>query len=105
MFFLVSWKFWEMISENKGDESVDTGGEQVRTTFRNVAAPEQFEFDEEQWSGHPLSVILTAYREAYGQTVYQVAETLRIRAVYIQYLENGQYEDCLLYTSPSPRDA
>jgi cytoskeleton protein RodZ len=82
-----------MISENKVDDNVDIGGEQVRTTFRNVAAPEQFEFDEAQWAGQPLPVILSAYREAYGQTVYQVAETLRIRAVYIQYLENGQYSE------------
>ena len=82
-----------MISENKGDEAVNLGGEQVRTTFRNVAAPEQFDFDEAQWAGQPLPVILTAYREAYGQTVYQVAETLRIRAVYIQYLESGQYDE------------
>jgi len=82
-----------MISENKGDESVNLGSEQVRTTFRNVAAPEQFDFDEQQWAGQPLPVILTAYREAYGQTVYQVAETLRIRAVYIQYLESGQYNE------------
>lgn len=52
----------------------------------------QFDYDAALWAGHPLGVILHAYREAYGVSLYDVSDALRIRAVYLQYLEEGNYD-------------
>ena len=63
----------------RGDAHETTGGRQ------------RLAYYPEEWADQPLSVILRAYREAYGQSQQEVADNLRIRRIYIEALEDGNY--------------
>jgi len=52
----------------------------------------QFTYYPDLWVGQPLGVILREFRRSYDLSLHQVSDELKIRSVYLDYIEKGEYE-------------
>ncbi|MGB0843988.1 MAG: RodZ domain-containing protein [Alphaproteobacteria bacterium] len=53
----------------------------------------QFPYYPELWAGQSLGTILREYRKSYGLDLHQVSDALKIRSVYLDYIETSAYEN------------
>ena len=58
-----------------------------------AAERSQYGFRSQEWASESLGSILTAYREAYGKNVDDVAQDLCLRRAHVRALEAGTYDD------------
>ncbi len=58
----------------------------------DVEEASQSDFCAQEWAGHPVGVILRAYRDFYGRTVEDAAADLCIRRDHLCALEEGELE-------------
>lgn len=57
-----------------------------------VAESVRYAFDADEWSAFPVSAVFETYREAYGLTLSDVSNALKIRVNYLEAIELGDYD-------------
>ncbi len=76
-------------AEPSGDQYVSHAGMQAQEYYDLSYDP--YSYNSADWHGFSLAEILSYYRSLYERSIFQVAEELRIRAAYLQALEEGSY--------------
>ncbi len=76
-------------AEPTGEQYVTHAGMEAHEYYDLSYDP--YTYNAADWHGFSLCEILSYYRSLYERSIFQVAEELRIRAAYLQALEEGQY--------------
>ena len=51
----------------------------------------RYSYDEAEWAAFPVSAILKTYREAYGLSLQDVSDALKIKMQYLIAIEQGDH--------------